>query len=93
MNEVKEGAFVIILGHVNDKEALHATRIDLRLCAVVFNRFDARRGSVFQDATARALLLTRRRSKFYVCRRGLRTANHFVPRREALGLRGYCFEA
>ena len=31
MNEVKEGAFVIVLGHVNDKEGLQATRIDLRL--------------------------------------------------------------
>jgi hypothetical protein len=30
-NEVKEGSFVIVLGHVDDKGSLHATRIDLRL--------------------------------------------------------------
>jgi Ni/Co efflux regulator RcnB len=30
-DEVKEGAFVILLGHVDDKGVLHATRIDLRL--------------------------------------------------------------
>ena len=31
MDEVKEGSFVIVLGHVDDKGVLHATRIDLRL--------------------------------------------------------------
>jgi hypothetical protein len=30
-DEVKEGSFVILLGHVDDKGVLHATRIDLRL--------------------------------------------------------------
>jgi hypothetical protein len=30
-DEVKEGSFVIVLGHVDDKGTLHATRIDLRL--------------------------------------------------------------
>lgn len=29
--EVKEGSFVIVLGHVDDKGVLHATRVDLRL--------------------------------------------------------------
>lgn len=29
--EVKEGSFVILLGHVDDKGVFHATRIDLRL--------------------------------------------------------------
>jgi hypothetical protein len=82
MNEVKEGAFVMVLGHVNDKEVLRATRIDLRLLRQRFSRFNGSGPSV--DA---------RRSKFYACRGGLRTANHFLPRRETLGLRGYCFEA
>jgi Domain of unknown function (DUF5666) len=31
MDEVKEGSFVIVLGQVDDKGVLHATRIDLRL--------------------------------------------------------------
>ena len=31
MDEVKEGSFVIILGHVNEKGVLQASRIDLRL--------------------------------------------------------------
>ena len=31
MEEVKEGSFVIILGHVDDKGVLHASRVDLRL--------------------------------------------------------------
>jgi isopentenyl phosphate kinase len=31
MDEVKEGSFVIVLGHVDDKGVLHATRVDLRL--------------------------------------------------------------
>ena len=31
MDEFKEGSFVIILGHVEDKGVLHATRVDLRL--------------------------------------------------------------
>jgi hypothetical protein len=31
MDQVKEGSFVIALGHVDDKGVLHATRIDLRL--------------------------------------------------------------
>ena len=31
MDQVKEGSFVIILGHVDGKGVLHATRIDLRL--------------------------------------------------------------
>ena len=30
MEDVKEGSFVIVLGHVDDKGVLHATRIDLR---------------------------------------------------------------
>jgi hypothetical protein len=30
-DEVKEGSFVILLGHLDDKGVLHATRIDLRL--------------------------------------------------------------
>ena len=30
MEDVKEGSFVIILGQVDDKGVLHATRIDLR---------------------------------------------------------------
>jgi hypothetical protein len=30
-SEFKEGSFIIILGHVDDKGVLHATRIDLRL--------------------------------------------------------------
>src|SRR5712671_5831762 len=30
-DEVKEGSFVILLGQVDDKGVLHATRIDLRL--------------------------------------------------------------
>jgi len=30
-DEVKEGSFVILLGHVDDKGVLHAKRIDLRL--------------------------------------------------------------
>ena len=29
--EVKEGSFVIVLGHIDEKGVLHATRIDLRL--------------------------------------------------------------
>lgn len=29
--DVKEGSFVIVLGHVDDKGVMHATRIDLRL--------------------------------------------------------------
>jgi|SRR5581483_4433455 len=31
MDEVKEGSFVILLGHVDNKGVLHASRIDLRL--------------------------------------------------------------
>jgi hypothetical protein len=31
MEEVKEGSFVIVLGHLEKDGALHATRIDLRL--------------------------------------------------------------
>jgi hypothetical protein len=31
MSEIKEGSFVIAVGHVNDKGVLEATRIDLRL--------------------------------------------------------------
>jgi hypothetical protein len=31
MDKVKEGSFVIVLGHMDDKGVLHATRIDLRL--------------------------------------------------------------
>ena len=31
MDEVKEGSFVIILGHVDEKGVLQASRIDLRL--------------------------------------------------------------
>jgi hypothetical protein len=30
-DEVKEGSFVIVLGQMDDKGVLHATRIDLRL--------------------------------------------------------------
>jgi hypothetical protein len=30
-DEVKEGSFVIVLGHTDDKGVLHARRIDLRL--------------------------------------------------------------
>jgi hypothetical protein len=30
-SEFKEGSFIIVLGHVDDKGVLHATRIDLRL--------------------------------------------------------------
>jgi hypothetical protein len=30
-SEFKDGSFVIVLGHVDDKGVLHATRIDLRL--------------------------------------------------------------
>ena len=30
-DEVKEGSFVILLGHVDDKGVLHASRVDLRL--------------------------------------------------------------
>lgn len=30
-DEVKEGSFVIILGHADEKGVLHATRVDLRL--------------------------------------------------------------
>jgi len=30
-DEIKEGSFVIVLGQVDDKGVLHATRIDLRL--------------------------------------------------------------
>jgi hypothetical protein len=30
-DEVKEGSFVIVLGHVDDKGVLHAKRVDLRL--------------------------------------------------------------
>jgi hypothetical protein len=31
MDQVKEGSFVIVLGQVDDKGVLHASRIDLRL--------------------------------------------------------------
>ncbi|HEV3511797.1 MAG TPA: hypothetical protein VGS05_08855 [Candidatus Sulfotelmatobacter sp.] len=31
MEDVKEGSFVILLGHVDHKGVLHATRVDLRL--------------------------------------------------------------
>ena|ERR1700720_2768630 len=31
MDQVKEGSFVIVVGHIDDKGVLHATRIDLRL--------------------------------------------------------------
>jgi hypothetical protein len=31
MDQVKEGSFVIVLGHTDGKGVLHATRIDLRL--------------------------------------------------------------
>jgi hypothetical protein len=31
MDEVKEGSFVIMLGHVDKSGILHATRVDLRL--------------------------------------------------------------
>ena len=31
MDQVKEGSFVIVVGHMDDKGVLHATRIDLRL--------------------------------------------------------------
>jgi hypothetical protein len=30
-DEVKEGSFVIVLGHLDDKGVLHAKRVDLRL--------------------------------------------------------------
>jgi hypothetical protein len=30
-DEIKEGSFVIVLGHVDDKGVLHAKRVDLRL--------------------------------------------------------------
>jgi hypothetical protein len=30
-DEVKEGSFVILLGHVDDSGVMHATRVDLRL--------------------------------------------------------------
>ena len=30
-SEFKEGSFIIVLGHIDDKGVLHATRIDLRL--------------------------------------------------------------
>jgi hypothetical protein len=30
-DEVKEGSFVIVLGHVDDKGVLHAKRVDLRV--------------------------------------------------------------
>ena len=30
-DEVKEGSFVIVLGHVDDRGVLHAKRVDLRL--------------------------------------------------------------
>ena len=30
-SEFKDGSFIILLGHVDDKGVLHATRIDLRL--------------------------------------------------------------
>jgi hypothetical protein len=30
-SEFKEGSFIIVLGHVDDKGVLHATRVDLRL--------------------------------------------------------------
>ncbi|MBV9339640.1 MAG: hypothetical protein JO159_01965 [Acidobacteria bacterium] len=30
-DEVKDGSFIIVLGHVDDQGILHATRIDLRL--------------------------------------------------------------
>lgn len=30
-SEFKDGSFIIVLGHVDDKGVLHATRIDLRL--------------------------------------------------------------
>jgi hypothetical protein len=30
-DDVKEGSFVIVLGHVDDKGVLHAKRVDLRL--------------------------------------------------------------
>jgi hypothetical protein len=30
-SEFKEGSFIIVLGHVDDKGVLHASRIDLRL--------------------------------------------------------------
>jgi hypothetical protein len=30
-DEVKEGSFVIVLGKLDDKGVLHATRVDLRL--------------------------------------------------------------
>jgi hypothetical protein len=31
MEEIKEGSFIIALGHVDKKGVLHATRVDLRL--------------------------------------------------------------
>lgn len=31
MDEFKQGSFVILLGHLDDKGVLHATRVDLRL--------------------------------------------------------------
>lgn len=31
MDEVKTGSFVILMGHVDDKGVMHATRVDLRL--------------------------------------------------------------
>jgi len=31
MDEVKEGSFVILLGQVDEKGVMHATRVDLRL--------------------------------------------------------------
>jgi len=30
-SEFKDGSFIIVLGHVDDKGVLHATRVDLRL--------------------------------------------------------------
>jgi acid phosphatase class B len=30
-SDVKDGSFIIVLGHVDDKGVMHATRIDLRL--------------------------------------------------------------
>jgi hypothetical protein len=31
MDEIKEGSFIIVLGHLDNKGILHATRVDLRL--------------------------------------------------------------
>ena len=31
MDEVKDGSFVIVVGHVNHKGVMHATQVDLRL--------------------------------------------------------------